>query len=49
MMILPMAWYEHTGEPNVVLVVSLQSGQQILALLQSQLGDVEQVLLIEGA
>ncbi len=42
-----MAWHEHTGEPNVVLVVPLQDGQQILAVIQSQLVHAEQVLLIK--
>jgi hypothetical protein len=34
---------------TVVLVVPLQNGQQILAVMQSQLADVDQVLLINGA
>lgn len=32
-----------------MLVVPLQNGQQILVVLQSQLADIDQALLIEGA
>jgi len=32
-----------------VLMVPLHNGQQVLAILQSQLADVDQALLIEGA
>jgi len=35
-------------EANVVLMVPLHNGQQVLAVLQSQLADVDQALLIEG-
>ncbi len=36
-------------EANVVLMVPLHNGQQVLAVLQSQLADVDQALLVEGA
>ncbi len=32
-----------------MLMVPLHNGQQVLAVLQSQLADVDQALLIEGA
>ena len=35
-------------EANAVLMVPLHYGQQVLAVLQSQLADVDQALLIEG-
>ena len=55
-----MAWHEHTwrgkccafGSPASTTFASpvpLQDGQQILAVLQSQLAEVDQVLLSEGA
>ena len=36
-------------QADVVLMVPLHNGQQVLAVLQGQLADVDQPLLVEGA